>query len=162
MSTDHPTPPDRAGSPLDDDIVQALNAQQRAEEADPAMLARVRSRVLQRIAAETTPRHTTVPVEDASWKPFLPGIDRKVLYVSGDTMSYLLRFAPGAVLPAHHHPADEECIVVDGILRIGTQLELRPGGFHMAHAGAMHESSTSDAGCVIYLRGPKPRAEHLI
>lgn len=162
MRTDHPSHPASPSSALDEDIVLALNEQQRAEEPDPAMLARVRSRVLQRIAAETTPQHTTIAVEEASWRPFLPGIDRKVLYVTGDTMSYLLRFAPGAVLPAHHHPADEECIVVDGELRIGPDLVLRPGGFHMAHAGALHESSTSDAGCVIYLRGPKPRAEHLI
>jgi anti-sigma factor ChrR (cupin superfamily) len=162
MNSDHPPNPDRPLGTLDEDIVQALNAQQAASEADPAMLARVRSRVLKRIAAETTPQHTTVPVEDANWSPFLPGIDRKVLFASGNTMSYLLRFAPGAVLPAHHHPEDEECIVVDGILRIGNDLELKPGGFHMAHAGAMHESSTSDTGCVIYLRGPRPRVEHII
>lgn len=164
MLPEDPTlPAERPDGPLDDDIVQALSSAQRPDEpADEARLARVRSRLLHRIATDTTPRHTTIPVEVASWKPFLPGIDRKVLHVSGDTMSYLLRFGPGAVLPAHHHPADEECIVVEGELRIGAELVLRPGGFHMAHAGAMHESSTSDAGCVIYLRGPKPRAEHLV
>jgi len=163
-SADPPRNPDAAPATLDADIVRALDHAQRpadaASDADAALAARVRSRLMGRIAAEATPGHVTIAADQPSWRTFLPGIDCKVLHTSGDTMSYLLRFAPGAVLPAHHHPVDEECVVLQGELRIGANLTVAQGGFHMARAGLPHDAITSDAGCVIYLRGARPRVEH--
>ena len=161
-SADLPHNPDASPGALDADIVRALDEAQRPADVDvdAAMAARVRSRVMGRIAAEATQGHVTIAADQPSWRDFLPGIACKVLHTSGETMSYLLRFAPGAVLPAHHHPVDEECVVLQGELRIGANLTVAQGGFHMARAGVPHDAITSDAGCVIYLRGARPRLEH--
>lgn len=91
----------------------------------------------------------------------VPGIERKVLHESGGVMSYLLKFAPGAVLPAHRHPVDEECVVIEGTLRIGDRL-LPAGSFHMVRADVLDADSSSDEGALIYLRGASPRAEQLV
>lgn len=151
---------------LDPDIAAALTGAQRADHAaddgaDAAALARVRARLMKRIAADSVPHHITIPAEGGSWHGFLPGIERKVLHEHAGVMSYLLKFAPGAVLPAHRHPHDEECVVLEGHLRIGS-LVLGPGGFHMVRQDVLDADSTSDDGCVIYLRGASPRAEHLV
>jgi anti-sigma factor ChrR (cupin superfamily) len=128
---------------------------------DAAAIARVRSRVLQRIGQDSVRHHVAIDAHEGSWHKFLPGIDRKVLHEQEGVMSYLLRFAPGAVLPAHRHPVDEECVVLEGTIRIGG-LKLGPGGFHHVPKDVLDADSTSDEGCVIYLRGASPRAEHLV
>jgi len=148
---------------LDSDITQALSAAQRPDDAmDAAAIQRVRSSLMKRIAADSVQHHVASPLVAGDWHALLPGIERKVLQRTGDVMSYLLRFAPGAVLPAHRHPVDEECVVIEGRLRIGSTLELGPGGFHMVRAGVLDADSTSDEGCVIYLRGAVPRMEQLV
>ena len=56
---------------------------------------------------------------------------------------------------------DEECVVIEGHLRIG-ELTLGPGGFHRVRHDVLDADSTTDDGCVIYLRGASPKAEHLV
>jgi anti-sigma factor ChrR (cupin superfamily) len=147
---------------LDPDIVDALALAQRADDsADAAALARVRSKLMKRIAADAAGEHLTVAADGGRWHPFLPGIERKVLHERDGLMSYLLKFAPGAVLPAHRHPVDEECVVLEGTLRIG-KLALGAGGFHLARSGLPHGDITTEEGAVIYLRGASPKAEHLV
>jgi quercetin dioxygenase-like cupin family protein len=148
-------------TPLDQDIVDALVIAQREADADSAVLARVRVKLMQGIAADTSGRHVTVAAEGGQWRDFLPGIQRKVLHEQGGLMSYLLKFAPGAVLPAHRHPVDEECLVLEGRLRIG-ELTLDAGGFHLARQGVPHGDIESLEGAVIYLHGAAPKAEHLL
>ncbi|WP_228488304.1 cupin domain-containing protein [Caenimonas koreensis] len=151
------------GDSLDPDIAQALNAAQRATSSagDDAAVERVRSRLMQNIAADSASHHTFVPAGQGPWRNFLPGIQRKVLQEQAGVMSYLLKFAPGAVLPAHRHPVDEECVVLEGTLRIGDHL-LPPGSFHAVRKDVLDCDSSSDEGCVIYLRGASPRSEQLV
>jgi hypothetical protein len=147
---------------LDADIAAALAAAQRPDEStDAAALQRVRSRLMRRIAQDVGSRHVTIAAGAGTWGPLLPGIERKVLNERDGVMSYLLKFAPGAVLPAHRHPLDEECIVLEGKLRIGG-LVLGAGGYHLARQGLPHADITSEEGAVVYLHGASPRAEHLV
>ena len=151
---------------LDPDIAAALTGAQSAngdadQGFDATAMARVRARLMKRIAADSVPYHITVPAEGGSWHGFLPGIERKVLHEQDGVMSYLLKFAPKAVLPAHRHPHDEECVVLEGRLRIGG-LVLGPGSFHRVRQDVLDADSTTDDGCVIYLRGASPKAEHLV
>jgi anti-sigma factor ChrR (cupin superfamily) len=147
---------------LDADIVDALIAAQRPDDAaDAAALQRVRSRLMKLVAADSTSHHVAIAAQAGSWHRFLPGIERKVLQEREGVMSYLLKFAPGAVLPAHRHPHDEECVVLEGTLRIG-DLVLGPGGFHSVRRDVLDADSTTEEGCLIYLRGASPRAEHLV
>ena len=151
------------GDSLDPDTAAALVAAQRATPAtgDDAAVERVRSKLMQRIAADSLAHHTFVPAGEGRWHSFGAGIQRKVLQESDGVMSYLLKFAPGAVLPAHRHPMDEECVVLEGTLRVGDRL-LPPGSFHAVRKEVLDCDSTSDEGCVIYLRGASPKAEHLV
>ena len=146
---------------VDDDLRQALDAAQRPAPEDDAAIARVRSRLLKRIANDSVLHHTSIHADQGTWQPLMPGIERKVLHVQDGVMSYLLKFAPGAVLPAHRHPVDEECVVVEGVLKIGP-LVLPPGSYHRVRADVLDADSTSDEGAVIFLRGAVPRAEQLV
>ena len=147
---------------LDADIALAISAAHVVEPAPPALVERVRQRVMASIAQDSTARHLTVKADDERWRAFAPGVDRKVLHLSEGIMSYLLRLAPGATLPAHRHPVDEECVVLEGTLRIGDDLELHAGGFHLGRKNVAHAPITSDHGAIIYLRGAEPTAELLI
>lgn len=121
----------------------------------------VRRRLLERVADADT-SHLTIDAGQGDWQPFLPGVAMKVLREHEGVLSYLLRLSPGAVLPPHRHPIDEECLVLDGRLRVGTQLEIGPGSYHLAHRGALHASIGSATGATIFLRGAVPDAAHLL
>jgi hypothetical protein len=159
MTQPTPIPPD--DTPLDPALAAAISAElavQRAPEPlDTALHERVKRRVLQRIAAESTGHHLTLADPAAGWQPFGAGVSLKVLHESGGVMSYLLRLAPGASLPAHRHPIDEECVVLEGELRIGT-LRIRAGGFHLGRKDVLHDRLQTDEGALIYLRGAVPEA----
>lgn len=120
-----------------------------------AIVKRVRSRVLKAIAAESSALRDVVPAGAIAWRPFLPGIELQALHESSGVMCYLLKFAPGAVLPAHRHPVDEECVVLQGSVRIGP-LVLEAGSFQKVGRAVLDTDTSSDRGAVIYLRGAPP------
>jgi hypothetical protein len=120
---------------------------------------RIRRSILGRIAEASTSRHLTIDNGSEDWQPFLRGIECKLLREHSGTMSYLLRFAPGAVLPGHRHPQDEECLVLQGDLQIG-ELSIGTGGYHFALAGELHADIVAPGGAVIFLRGACPEVSH--
>jgi len=77
-------------------------------------------------------------------------------------MSYLLRLAPGATLPAHRHRVDEECLVLEGVLRVGGRLEVGAGSYHLAHRGSLHATITTTTGATVFLRAAAPRAQDVL
>jgi anti-sigma factor ChrR (cupin superfamily) len=160
-----PAPDARTGSmhdaPLDADLVAALDALQEPDPDAAPGRERVRHRLLQRLAADSTMRHLTVPAAGADWQPFGQGITIKVLHEAGGLMSYLLRLAPGAALPVHRHPVDEECVVLEGEVRIGT-LRIGPGGYHRGRQDVLHDRLHSPAGALIFLRGAVPEPAHRV
>lgn len=154
--TGSPRPePGAAESVLDADVLAWLDQAVAPEPLDAAAEARVKRRLLQRIAADSTPRHTTIAPADGEWRPFGPGVTMKVLHHDGRSLSYLLRLAPGAALPAHHHPQDEECLVLEGEMRIG-DIVIAAGGYHLGRKGVLHDRLTSPGGALIFLRGAVP------
>lgn len=121
----------------------------------------IRRRLLERVA-DTEDRHLTVPASAAGWQPFVDGVQIKVLNESDGVLSYLLRFSPGARLEAHRHPVDEECVVLDGVLKVGSRVEVGPGGYHLARAGSLHAGISTETGATIFLRGAEPHADQLL
>jgi anti-sigma factor ChrR (cupin superfamily) len=140
---------------LDPDVLAWLDAAVAPEAVDAAAAARVKKRLLRRIAADSTPRHLTLPLGEGEWRPFGPGVTMKVLHREGDALSYLLRLAPGASLPAHRHPLDEECVVLEGEMHIG-DLVVPAGGYHLGRKGVLHDRLTAPGGALIFLRGAVP------
>jgi quercetin dioxygenase-like cupin family protein len=121
----------------------------------------IRRRLMERVA-DAEGSHLTVDGPEGDWQPFLQGVAIKVLHEGSGVLSYLLRLEPGAVLPPHRHPQDEECVVLEGRLRVGSRIEVGPGGYHLAHGGALHATISTDAGATIFLRGAVPEASQLI
>ncbi len=148
--------------PIDADIADALSAGHVADAVLPRSAARIKRRLLERVA-QAESRHLTVQAADPGWQRFLDGIDIKVLHEGDDgVMSYLLRFAPGAVLGAHRHPVDEECVVLEGSLCIGDDLVVPAGGFHLARRDMLHAPITTVTGATIFLRGASPHPVQLV
>lgn len=94
--------------------------------ATPAQARAIRRRLLERVA-DTDETHLTVPAGAAGWQAFGDGIQIKVLHENEGILSYLIKLAPGARLEAHRHPVDEECVVLEGVLKVGSGIEVGPG-----------------------------------
>lgn len=124
-----------------------------AEPDDSALLARVEARVLEAVRDEAAGQHLTVRASEDEWETLAPGVQRKVLWATASSLSCLLRLAPGAVLPPHLHAMDEECLVLEGTVRIGAGLVLHAGDFHVGRRGSMHDATTTETGALAYLRG---------
>ncbi len=127
----------------------------------PTQTKAVRRRLMERVADADT-SHLTISADAGLWQPFLDGVCIKVLRQHAGVLSYLLRLAPGATLPAHRHPQDEECVVLEGRLRVGSHIEMGPGSYHLAHARALHATISTAAGATIFLRGAVPEADHVL
>jgi len=146
--------------PIEPDIARALTSAQAGEAPSPVNAARIKRSLLHRIAIAEE-RHLTVTAAAAGWSPFLPGVDIRVLHESGGVMSYLLKLAPGASVPAHRHPHDEECVVLEGVLHIG-DLQVSAGDYHLARRNALHAALHSPTGSTIFLRGATPSLEQAL
>ena len=146
---------------LDADLLAEFEAAHGADSVPQDVAARIKLRLFQRIAAAD--KHlVAIPADADTWKPFLPGVSIKVLHRHADMMSYLLRMAPGSVIPAHRHPHEEECVVLEGSIHIG-DVRLTAGGFLLVHEGVLHGDLIAEAeGATLYLRGARPRAEHVV
>jgi quercetin dioxygenase-like cupin family protein len=146
---------------IDAGLIAELAAHQAVDPISSAIAARIKHRVMDRIArAETS--HTTLHAADNSWQAFKQGVDIKVLHEADGIMSYLLRLAPGAMVDAHRHPVDEECVVMEGVVRIGDDLVVQAGGFHLAHKNTLHAPITSELGATMFLRGASPHPADLV
>ena len=119
---------------------------------DDAIIARVRARVMDAVARQAGALHRTVRAEAGDWEPVAPGVERKLLWERGGATSCMVRLAPGASFPAHGHPIDEEAVILEGSLRIGAELLLRPGDFHVGMSGIEHEAVSTEEGCLCFLR----------
>ncbi len=122
---------------------------------------RIKRRLLERIA-DADDSHMTINAEQGEWRPFGRGVQAKVLHERDGICSYLLRLEAGARLAPHRHPIDEECVVLEGVLKVGTGIEIRAGGYHMARRGALHASISSKEGATLFLRGAIPQVHHVL
>ena len=127
----------------------------RGETLNPMDIATIRERLHRRIRASAA--ITTVQPEDGAWEPFSPKVTIKILRRDVHTQSYLLKLEAGAVLLPHVHGQDEECMVLEGEVRIG-ELVVRQGAYHLAPKGVAHEPIRSNGGAVLFLRGAIPSA----
>ena len=158
MNTPAPTAGSEALAP---DLLEALAAAQVAEPVPSAMAQRIKHRLMDRIARAET-GHTTVHCGAEGWQQFQHGVDIKVLNEADGVMSYLLRLAQGAVVAAHRHPINEECMVIEGSLLIGKELEVSAGSFHLAHKNTLHAPISSVGGAVMFIRGATPHPADLV
>jgi quercetin dioxygenase-like cupin family protein len=120
--------------------------------------ATIRERIVKRIRASKG--LTTIQANEGEWESFSPKVKIKVLHRDVDTQSYLLRLEPGAVVLPHVHGQDEECMVLEGEVRIG-DLVVSAGAYHLAPRGVPHEPISSEHGALLFLRGSIPAARQV-
>jgi anti-sigma factor ChrR (cupin superfamily) len=120
--------------------------------SDDALIARVRAKVMDAVAQKSGALHCTVRADAGNWEPVAPGVERKLLWERGNAVSCMVRLAPGTSFPPHNHVIDEECVVLEGSLRIGSGPLLRPGDFHVGLNGIEHEAVSTQEGCLCFLR----------
>ncbi|MEO8039929.1 MAG: cupin domain-containing protein [Betaproteobacteria bacterium] len=146
-STLHPTPP------MDDAVVQSLQIDLVPVDPPEARATLLRERVLAVARASGADRadYCTIPADVGAWARIAPKVEMKVLQDSPSCKTVLYRFQAGGVLPAHHHPGEEECIVLEGEARMG-EIHVQRGDYHLAHANTDHPEVWSPTGAVLYVR----------
>jgi quercetin dioxygenase-like cupin family protein len=112
----------------------------------PGALAAIKRRIAMQTAAQAA-RDDPRP-----WHDLAPGITCKRVARDAKTgqRSLLLRFAPGAVLPAHPHPHDEACVVLEGAV-VSNGVALRAGDYQVIPAGTAHLPVTSTQGALVFV-----------
>ena len=111
--------------------------------------------------AKRAPAIITVPASDEGWFEAMPKIHIKQVYTNGTAESYLVRLEPGARAPAHGHPGDEECVVLEGSVRYVGGSTLHAGDYEAVLEGAHHTELVSDTGALVFLRYSQPLAGYL-
>jgi anti-sigma factor ChrR (cupin superfamily) len=90
---------------------------------------------------------------DAAWEATeIEGVRIRVLFVDRayNHFTALVRMAPGTSYPAHLHDGPEECLVLEGDLRVGEQV-LHAGDYQRAPAGSHHGIQSTQAGCLLMI-----------
>lgn len=108
----------------------------------------LRNRVLARTKPTEPGMHVTRSNEGKWTSTPFPGVRVKVLYVEPATKvaTLLLHMEAGATYPAHRHSAVEQCLVLEGDLRLG-QTVLGPGDYNRNDAFSTHGKLRTDTGC---------------
>jgi ChrR Cupin-like domain len=109
----------------------------------------LRDRLLARIAAPSNGSSAVVVrANDTPWMPGpAPGVEIKLLHKK---KTMLVRLAPGARVPVHHHQSSEQCLVIEGTLTDG-ETTVEAGDFVFMPAGTTHNELWSVAGCTFLI-----------
>ena len=84
-----------------------------------------------------------------AWEPFRPGVEIARVYGDGQSgpAAALLRYAPGARVPAHDHLDYEHIIVLRGAQR--DEHGRSEAGSCLIHAAGTSHAVVSEEGCVV-------------
>lgn len=136
---------------LDALLIDALASATPPEPPSGDAATRMREQLFQRVHA-SSPDYLFVHSHEGEWVRLLKGVELKLLRQEADSRSYLLRMSPGARVPPHEHPLDEESLILEGDATINGVL-CRPGDYHFAPRGKSHGWLTSEHGCLLFVRG---------
>lgn len=117
--------------------------------APPAAL---KQRIMAGIGA---PARFTITADEGEWNESgVAGLRVKVLSVDRKRglVTMLIRGEAGAVYPAHHHTASEECYVIRGTVLVDGRV-LGPGDFHHADADSDHGELATPTGAEVLIVG---------
>ena len=108
----------------------------------------LRLRVLANVTAR--PKHL-IHVEEGEFVRVLAGVYVKQLRADAQTETGLWRLEPGAIIPAHGHKYEEECLVVSGSIQYAGRT-LSGGDFLGAAKGEHQGEITSVDGALLLIR----------
>ena len=100
-------------------------------------------------AIDATERSAFVNLRrEDGWRRYSRDVQIKRLW---DENTFLLRCAPGGVLPAHKHPRFEHCVVIEGDMIVDGETYLA-GDYHGVPAHISHNEITSRTGLLMLVR----------
>lgn len=151
-----PRPPEHADV-LDESTVRAISEALLPTELATHRRAAMRARVMS-LASDAPPANTeTIRGEDLPWHQVFPHVWAKVMKrdVANNLQIMLFRMEPGGIVPAHSHNLDEECLVLEGEVLVGSH-PVRKGDMHLARAGARHPDLWTRTGALVMVRSEIP------
>lgn len=96
----------------------------------------------------------TLRADETGWeKTDIDGIEVRNLFADRDRkcVTMLVRMAPGTAYPTHRHAGVEECLVLEGDLRVPPGRHLHAGDYQRAAGDSMHGVQSTDAGCLLFI-----------
>ena len=139
------TRPDRAAAPEVEALATALFRLAPPTEPPAGLFAAIEAEIDAPPAGNRVLR-----ADEGSWRLWLDKVWRKDLTPepgAGPSI-YLLRCAPGAVLPAHGHDRDEHVLVLEGAFVVDDVI-VRAGDYQFAAADSDHAEHRSPEGCLV-------------
>ena len=109
----------------------------------------LRTRVLANATAR--PKHL-LQTEEGEFVRVLTGVYVKQLRADGQTETGLWRLDPGAIIPAHGHKHEEECLVISGTISYAGRT-LASGDFLGAAKDERQGAITTATGALLLIRG---------
>jgi anti-sigma factor ChrR (cupin superfamily) len=102
--------------------------------------------------AEASEELHVVRRDEGVWTTIAGGVYAKRLYADPgrDRVTMLIRMDPGSTFPSHRHGGPEECLVLEGEIRVG-DLVLRAGDYQCAPLHSVHEVTRTDTGCLLLI-----------
>jgi quercetin dioxygenase-like cupin family protein len=100
---------------------------------------------------------TFVESADSPWTELRPGVERQILAYEPALMLMRVRYAAGAVGPAHHHPHRQVSYVESGVFEVevaGEKRTLRPGDSFIVEPDAVHGVVTQEGGTLVEVFTP--------
>jgi anti-sigma factor ChrR (cupin superfamily) len=112
-------------------------------------------RLAKRIASDAATQPFVPPLEvpnKPEWEQAAPGIYVQILARNAEinSVSMLVRLAPGTDYPSHRHAGIEELHLLHGVLKVDDRT-LYPGDFIHSEAGSVDHRVWSETGCTCFL-----------
>jgi anti-sigma factor ChrR (cupin superfamily) len=147
----------RPAAVLDPDVVQRMAAAIAPAELSQADRESMHGRILRRIEDAAPPGTVTVRAADMRWKSVGPGVQVKILRMDRERndQTVLIRMQPGAMVVGHVHTQEEECLVLEGEVFIGSH-RLGQGDMHVARPGVVHAPIHAPNGALLMIRSEMP------
>jgi quercetin dioxygenase-like cupin family protein len=142
---------------LDAVAVEAIAGAVRPAELTNAQRTSMRKKIATRISLEQPENTETVRADAVDWMSVWPNVWVKVLRQepARNLQMVLFHIQPGGVVPAHVHTKEEECLVLEGEIHIGSH-RVGEGDLHIARSGAAHGDITTRTGATVLVRSEIP------
>jgi quercetin dioxygenase-like cupin family protein len=137
---------------LDDAVVEALSQAVKTVAPGPRQKVDMRARILARINGPPPAGSFTLRAHEGEWIRLSPLVEKKVLHRNRqhNTQTTLWRLQPGGIIPAHRHSAEEECLVLEGEVRLGGHYA-SAGDFHVIQSGYDHGDTITETGALLLI-----------
>jgi len=138
---------------LSREVTEALADALRSVELAAGERELMRARIVDRVKAPPPDGTATIRSHEGSWQDYAPGVQIKILHQEPklSSMTFLVRMAPGSVVPVHDHAQEEHCLVLEGEASMGEHI-LYAGDWHVALPGSTHQDFSSRTGCLLLIR----------